>query len=71
MIATFILLAATQTATFTADRISVVDRGDGNIFITFYGSETEKLFKEYKGDMVLDAQYPITRNCAFSLAFSY
>ncbi len=57
--------------TFTANRISVVDRGDGNIYITFYGSETEKLFKEYMGDMVLDAQYPITRNCAFSVAFTY
>lgn len=57
--------------TFTADRISVTDRGEGTIYITYYGSETESLYKEYMGEMKLDAQYPITRNCAFSLAFSY
>ncbi len=57
--------------TFTADRISVTDRGEGNIYITYYGSETESLYKEYKGEMVLDASYPITRNCAFSVAFRY
>ena len=56
---------------FTADKISVSDRGMGTVYITYEGSQTEWLYSEYKGEMKLDASYPFTRNCSFSVAFTY
>ncbi len=58
---------------YTANKISVSDRGEGNVYITFTGDHDYYLYEEDKDDgMFLKSGYPIKKiNLMFDVTFHY
>ncbi len=58
---------------YTADKISVSDRGEGNVYIMFTGDHDYYMYQEYKDEgMVLMSGYPIKKiNLMFDVTFHY
>ncbi len=57
---------------YTADQISVTDRGEGDVYIMFTGDHDYYMYEEIKGEMKLKGGYPIHKvNLSFNIHFTY